>query len=126
MTFEQKVKGVDDSIGRGYLDLVVNSYHPLFEEIKTRAKEHMVSEQIPLIDLEIHSGLTFKQDGEFYNGKNEKVDLRELPKIYQKESNYIAGCGDNRSHRTPSIHEAMKDALSHFRDKVKKSLADVL
>ena len=28
-----------------------------------------------LIDLEIHSGLTFKQDGEFYNGKNEKVDL---------------------------------------------------
>lgn len=126
MTFEQEVREVDDAIQRGYLDLVVNSYRPLFERVKTRATEHMGSEDISEMDLGVHSGLVFKKDGQFYNGEGKPVELRDLPRIYQKESDYIAGCADSRSHVTPSVHDAMRSALSGFREKVKKSLADVL
>ena len=126
MTFEQEVQEVDEAIQRGYLDLVVNSYRPLFERVKTRATEHMSSESMSEISLGVHSGLVFRKDGQFYNGQGKPVELRDLPRIYQEESDYIAGCADSRSHVTPSVHRAMGSALSDFREKIKKSLADVL
>jgi hypothetical protein len=126
MTFEQEVSEVDGAIQRDYLDLVVNYYRPLFEKVKTRATKHMGSEGIPEIDLGVHSGLVFRKNGQFYNGQGITVELRDLPRIYQEESDYIAVCADSRSYVTPSVHSAMRSALSSFRDKVKKSLSDVL
>jgi len=126
MIFEQEVREADKAIQKGYLDLVVNFYRPLFEKVKTRATEHMSSEGIPEIDLRVHSGLVFKKDGQFYNEQGKPVELRDLPRIYQEESDYLAGCADNRSHITPSANSAMHAALFSFREKVKSSLADVL
>lgn len=127
MTFEEEVEKADKAIEKGYLELVVNIYSPLFERIKTKAIQHMNSEGLSEIHLGTYTGLVFRKDGNFYDSKRDIITtLRELPEIYQKESDYIAGQADNRSYVTPSIHLAMNYALSRFREKVKKSLADVL
>lgn len=126
MTFEQEVREVDKVIQKGYLDLVVDSYRLLFGKVKTRAIKHMSSEGILELDLRVHSGLVFKKDGQFYNGQGKLVELRDLPRIYQEESDYLAGCADSRSHITPSSNSAMHTALSNFRERVKKSLSDIL
>ena len=126
MTFEQEVREVDDAIEQGYRDLVVNSYRPLFEKVKIRAVKHMSSESISEIYLAVQSGLVFKSDGYFYNKQDKPVELRELPRIYQEESDRIAGCADSRCYSPPSVHTAMRSALYDFREKVKKSLADIL
>ena len=126
MAFEEEIRQIDQLIERGYLDLVVDSYKPLFERLKRRAVKHMNSERISEIDLGVHSVFVFKEDGKFYDRKNKSINLRELPGIYQQESDYNAGCADHCSHVTPSIHYAMRSALFSFREKIKDSIADVI
>ena len=121
MTFEQEVEAADAVIQRDYLTVVVSAYTPLFDRITKKAAAHMDAKDIGEIDLGIHSGLIFRPNERFYNKEGKPVDLRQLPELFQEESNYIAGCGDDRSHRTPSVHEAMRSALSIFREKVKQS-----
>ena len=115
MRLEEEVRKIDLEIERGYLDLVVNRYSPLFERVKEVAIKHMTSENITEIDLRISSGLFFRQDGKFYNKQGKLVELKELPKIYQDN------CEGSRS-----IHSAMGIAFSCFRDVVKQSLVDII
>jgi len=126
MTIEDDIRSVDDKIDRDYFDLVVNSYRPLFERVRKKAVEHMAAEGLGAIDMGIHvqGGLLLGTDGKFYNKNKKEVELRDLPQIYQAESDYLASCTGLRGHLTPPVHYAMTMALNDLREKVRKSLAD--
>jgi len=124
MTFETDIEQAHRSVKEGYLDLVVSSYTPLFKQLKTKAKKHMRDDGIQEIRLSPQN-FYFRESGEFCQN-DVPVELRDLPQIYQKHADYIAGCADSRSHMTPDVHTAMYSALQDFRGKLKQSLASVI
>jgi hypothetical protein len=103
----------------GSLNLLVDIYRPLFKELGEKAVKLMKENDISELDLDIKDGLFFRKDGLFYNKKGEIVNLEELPKIYQMQSDYIAACSDSRGHSTPTIDYAMSTALQNLRNTLK-------
>jgi len=53
--------------------------------------------------------VVLKSDGILYNDNNKPAELRDTPRIFQQESDYLAGCADSRTHSTPDIHSAMSN-----------------
>lgn len=127
MSFDEDVRDTDRAIDKGYLALVVNSYKPLFDRISNKARTHLESNNIPELTLSTHLGLIFSKDGNFYKGPQRVItSLEDLPAVYQRESDYTAGCADDRVHITPSVQEAMRTAINDFRDTLRRSLADTV
>jgi hypothetical protein len=130
MGFEEDVEQTDKLIAIDYRNSISVRYDPLFERIKDKAIPHMEIESISEIPLGITYGsIVFKKDGKFYEypkspGVDNSLNLIDLAKAYQKESDYIAGQADSRGHITPDICSAMKNAVMDFRRCVQKSLVD--
>jgi len=125
MTFEYDIIRTDELVKERYLNLVVDHYRSLFKIISEKAKAHLKAENMQEIEIIARQRLIFSKDGNFYYElPPKKIELRDLPLIYQKEAEYIAGCQDARREHSPSIHEAMRTALLDFRDKLRKSVAD--
>jgi len=124
MNIKQKIREADESIERGYLDIVTNNYRPLFKETQEKAVQHMEIEGIDRIELSVPH-LELRQDGELYQA-NKKIELRSLPKIYQDRSDSVAAQADDRHRQTPDIHIAMRNAFSDLRSCVRNSLINTI
>ena len=126
MSFDEDFKLRQGMVEEGFLNLVVSSYEHFFHNLGGKALDHMSSNGLEKVAIQgvrnFRQGLFFSEDGEFYDGKAKLVHLREMPKFYQDYSDYIAGCADSRSHKTPSVHSAMRSAVEDFRKTVKKLL----
>ena len=123
MDFDKAKERVDREIKKAHEQEVLNQYRPLFNEVKKRADNHMEEERIDSIELS--PGIPYNSPGEFWE-KGEIIDIDQLPRIYQEHADSIAGQGDDRTHRTPTYHEAMQNAFDDFRGKVRNSLASVI
>lgn len=131
MDFKEQLNNIQSRIKKEKLKLILQEFKPIFSEISDRALKHMKEEGIEEIKLSITNlkygkSLVFRNDGKFYDGHERATSLSILSEIYAAESDYIAGCADQRYYTTPPVEYCMANAARDFRESVKKSLADVL
>ncbi len=123
MGFEQEMNKADEKIKRDYLNLVVNTYKPLFLKLSEKAVAHMRAENISQLDIlpetRANVGVTFKQDGQFYYQNNKPIELIGIIDIW--ESAIIA-----KYNYKPSVHTSLKVALCDFRQKLINSTTGAL
>ena len=122
--FDENLRTANTAITQGYADLVVRYFSPIFDGLIERAKTHLASGDSLEIDFGNESGLVFRQDGNFYGADGNAVPLKDLPELYQRRADRIAGMQDLRGHSTPSIQSAMNEAVTNFRNAIRASLSD--
>lgn len=122
----EELNSVGKAINQDYEDSVITHYTPVFNSLMEKAKKHMEENSLPKIDLSIHSGLSYTHNGFKEDAGDMVEDLLRLGRLFQSQADYIAGCADSRSHRTPSLDEALRTAAMCFRDKIIKSISDTI
>ena len=131
MGLESEVQEVDnniiDKVNNASKVIVVDRYQPLFDKVKKIALVHM--EQNGIEELELISGVYFRNDGNFnhyyfsVDGKNE-IGLEDLPTMYCVRCN-----PDDIKKMVPGFtdyHSQMHHTFNSFKKAIQESLASVL
>jgi len=125
MGFREDLNNAQKVIDQDYQKTVIATYVPIFNNLMEKAKKHMKENQISKINLNIKGGLVYTLDG-FREGQVRIVDLLRVGRLFQKNADYIAGCADSRSHRTPLLDEALRTAAISFKDQIIESISDTM